>query len=125
MPDLPHVLSVEAVNSKGTGRKCVLKLKGAHNPNGQHTTQDLSEPPYNRGQKKHWPRESTKTTHEVQVHSYEDMMMTFHSVTISDMLNEIRDETYTTLQVQHTNPLVDGGLRVKVDTGAARNMHPP
>ena len=43
VPDLPHVLSVEAMNSKGTGRKCVLKLKGAHNPNGQHTTQDLSE----------------------------------------------------------------------------------
>ena len=50
--------------------------------------------------------------------------MTFHLITISDMLNEIRDETYTTLQVQHTNPLVDGGLRVEVDTGAAGNTLP-
>ena len=43
VPDLPHVLSVEAVDSKGTGRKCVLKLKRAHNPNGQYTSQYLSE----------------------------------------------------------------------------------
>ena len=93
-------------------------------PNDNQPAAYSKAPQHNQNAGKKWPKRKHKSQNEIEIYEEEgeQYSQTFCSIAVSDVvLNVVREEAFTSLQVQHINPPVDGNLKLKVDTGAAGN----